>query len=90
MRIPDALKLRTNFVFFSCIFCFSVEIQQISEFLMHSSHEEIVDKVFGHRQVKCKIAWEIQPYYYASGGQKTVIRSIETSKKWQGRVRLVR
>ena len=30
---------------------------------MHSSHEEIVDKVLGHRQMKCKIAWEIQPYF---------------------------
>ena len=30
---------------------------------MQSSHEEIVDKVLGYRQMKCKIAWEIQLYF---------------------------
>ena len=42
-----------SFMYFCCIF------QQISEFLICSSHEEIVQKVPGHTQMKCKVAWGI-------------------------------
>ena len=47
------------FYVFSVEFHFTLGIQQISEFLMRSSHKQIVEKVLGHTQIKCQVASEI-------------------------------
>ena len=38
-------------------------LQQITEFFMHSSHKEIVEKVLGHTKMKCKIGSKIYRIY---------------------------
>ena len=48
---------------------------------MQSSHEEIVDKVLGHRQMKCKIAWEIQLYFLSLRQEES--REVGSSSRYQ-------
>ena len=47
MPTPYALKSQTNFVSFM-YFLLNSTTDNISEFLLRSSHEEIVEKVLGH------------------------------------------
>ena len=66
---------------FSCIFCFSVEFYNRSANSLSTRHEEIVDKVLGHRQMKCKITWEIQPYFLSLRQEES--REVGTSSRDQ-------
>ena len=48
---------------------------------MQSSHGEIVDKVLGHRQMKCKIAWEIQLHFLSLRQEES--REVGSSSRYQ-------
>ena len=50
MPTPYALKSQTNFVSFM-YFLLNSTTDNISEFLLRSSHEEIVEKVLGHTEI---------------------------------------
>ena len=50
MPTPYALKSQTNFVSFM-YFLLNSTTDNISEFLLRSSHEEIVEKVLGHTKI---------------------------------------
>ena len=75
MQISYALKSQTNFVSFVYFFIFCWFLQQISKFSMGSSHEEIVEKVLGHMQMKCIVRSEI--YLYFS------LAAVEESNIWK-------
>ena len=47
-----------SYVFF-VEFYFTLSIQQISKFLVGSSHKQIVEKFLGHTQIKCQVMSEI-------------------------------
>ena len=56
-RIPYANSLCAQVTDKFCEFhVFSVEFDNRCRFLLRSSHEEIVEKVLGHMQIKCKVA----------------------------------
>ena len=56
-QIPYANSLCAQVTDKFCEFhVFSVEFYNRCEFLLRSSHEEIVEKVLGHMQMKCKVA----------------------------------
>ena len=50
MPTPYALKSQKNFVSFM-YFLLNSTTDNISEFLLRSSHEEIVEKVLGHTEI---------------------------------------
>ena len=52
MQTPYALKSQTNFVSFMY---FLLNSTTDANSFLHSSHEEIVEKVLGHMQMKCKV-----------------------------------
>ena len=55
-RIPYANSLCAQVTDKLCEFhVFSVEFYNRCEFFLPSSHEEIVEKVLGHMQMKCKV-----------------------------------
>ena len=56
-RIPYANSLCAQVTDKFCEFhVFSVEFDNRCRFLLRSSHKEIVEKVLGHMQIKCKVA----------------------------------